>query len=879
MGQDAVVGASLSPATMIVLDGEGPRLYLGNDLGAVPLGLLELELLLALSEAGNRPVAVVAADVAAAASRTVEDLGPIIATLETAGLLSGGARAASTAPPAPAPADSAGVDAADQLVAVVPRVLRPASSGFEMLDGEARVLLTLAPREVMALSPFGRPLAMSAAFTSHRSMLGDAALDAVEFEALVKRGLGAQLLMPARGPQRWEGRAVAEYRAAARRFKVIERALADGVERHEQAVAARVASSGVTLVPVVPVQHQTMIPPLALGMVIAYAKAHDGGVLRHHYNFVPDWHTPPERRERHGETDGIYLFSNYVWSHEQNLAACAEIKARSPRSIMVHGGPDTPRYPGDVEDYFRAHRYVDIAVHGEGEVTCAEMLMALRGCFDDSGHIDLSVLADVPGLSFRGVDGVVRTADRERLTDLDVIPSPYTTGLFEAYGVGETAIAIIETNRGCPYGCTFCDWGSATLSRIRKFELDRVFNELEWVARNHVERVFVADANFGILERDVQFAERIAELKREYGYPKVFATNYAKNTVKHLRRIVEVLVDAEILTEGLLSLQTMDDDTLTAVKRHNIKVEKYDALAKEFRKGHLPLFVDLMLGLPGSTVESFREDLQQVIDREVTAKIFQTEVLVNSPMNEPGYREAHQIQSENVGGGWYRTRARDGAQKGRALVVATSSFTRSEYDEMLTLRRVFRLLENFGVLRHVSRFVRQEAGVREVDFFDQIRLAATNKPDTWPLLAFTIACVPEIMVPPASWRLFIDEVHGFLVEHIGLADDSALAAVLAVQHALLPAQERTFPHRLELPHDYAAWHAAMLEAKDGGQRDVWTDLVPRLRSFAPGELVVEDPNQVCQRGLGFRNEDDFTGDWELASPVSRVMPALHLAGA
>jgi hypothetical protein len=134
------------------------------------------------------------------------------------------------------------------------------------------------------------------------------------------------------------------------------------------------------------------------------------------------------------------------------------------------------------------------------------------------------------------------------------------------------------------------------------------------------------------------------------------------------------------------------------------------------------------------------------------------------------------------------------------------------------------------------------------------------------------------MVPPASWRLFIDEVHRFLIEHIGLADNSALATVLAVQHALLPAHERTFPDRLELPHDYAAWHATMVEAKDGGQRDNWTDLVPRLRSFGPGELVVDDPNQVCLRGLGFRNEDDFTGDWELASPVSRVMPALHLAG-
>ena len=34
---------------------------------------------------------------------------------------------------------------------------------------------------------------------------------------------------------------------------------------------------------------------------------------------------------------------------------------------------------------------------------------------------------------------------------------------------------MLESNRGCPYGCTFCDWGSATLSKVRNFDLDRVY--------------------------------------------------------------------------------------------------------------------------------------------------------------------------------------------------------------------------------------------------------------------------------------------------------------------------------------------------------------------------------------------------------------------
>ena len=119
-----------------------------------------------------------------------------------------------------------------------------------------------------------------------------------------------------------------------------------------------------------------------------------------------------------------------------------------------------------------------------------------------------------------------------------MIPSPYLTGLFDNYGDAPVTSITIETNRGCPYGCTFCDWGSATMSRIRKFDLDRVFAELEWAAQRGIAGIGFADANFGILERDVAIAEKVAELKATYGFPLHCATNYAKNTVKHLNKIV-----------------------------------------------------------------------------------------------------------------------------------------------------------------------------------------------------------------------------------------------------------------------------------------------------------------------------------------------------
>ena len=129
------------------------------------------------------------------------------------------------------------------------------------------------------------------------------------------------------------------------------------------------------------------------------------------------------------------------------------------------------------------------------------------------------MLRDVPGLSFRDGDRVVHTGERDRITDLDVVPSPFLAGLFDVHAEARVAMAILETNRGCPYGCTFCDWGSATQSRIRKFDLDRVYAELEWCATHKVHQVFLADANFGIFERDVDIAAKVAELKHRARLP------------------------------------------------------------------------------------------------------------------------------------------------------------------------------------------------------------------------------------------------------------------------------------------------------------------------------------------------------------------------
>src|SRR4030095_7713886 len=181
------------------------------------------------------------------------------------------------------------------------------------------------------------------------------------------------------------------------RQRVLSAAIERRIAEHDAAARARDAETRVKRTPVVPVHFQWQIPPLALGMIMAYAKAYEGGRLCQHYDFRPDWLTDTSRAVPACDGTPIYLFSHYVWSSAPNLARSEGVKAANPRCITVHGGPDVPKYEGDVEAYFRKHPHVDVAVHGEGEVTATALLGALVPALGDR-RPDLSVLETVPGL-------------------------------------------------------------------------------------------------------------------------------------------------------------------------------------------------------------------------------------------------------------------------------------------------------------------------------------------------------------------------------------------------------------------------------------------------------------------------------------------------
>lgn len=736
----------------------------------------------------------------------------------------------------------------------LPLVLRLCDSRFQLIDHDGRLITALTAAEVIAVGQFVQPQSFADGLRKQREALKNHAVAESTLSWILSR-LHAAGLMSSQEPQQ-ESRNDANY------YRIMKANFARQSAEHDKAETERQQRTGEIRPMVVPVSFGDYVPA-GMGLVFAYAKAYNGGILDEFYDIRLDWFWDEDRLAKYTASPAIYLFSNYLWTHERSIAVSEKLKRLSPGSITIHGGPDTPKYEGDARAYLARFPHVDIIVRGEGEASAADTLDKLRSVIGQENP-DLSVLRDVAGVTYRYGDEIFHNPDRARIEDLDTIPSPYLTGLFEGFRGVPDLYATLETNRGCPYGCTFCDWGSATLSKIRKFDLNRVFDELAWCSEFKLQMVGQADANFGVFERDVEIAQRVADLKKATGYPVGFGGSYAKNSTKYLRKIIKVMADAGIMTQGILSLQTMDDTTLSAVKRSNIRVDKYDALAAEMRKSQLTLTVELMMGLPGSTVRSFLEDLQQCIDRDIPARINLTTLLVNSPMNSPDYRAAHQIETMS-----------EVAPGKMPLLVSTNSYTREDFDTMNAMRQIYMFLDNFGVMRLCARFVHQQAGLPEMEFYKQLwqKTGGYEQQWKWPLLHTLVNHGHDLMAPPYSWALVYAELRDFLIKECGIPDDSALDTILTAQHALLPAHGRSFPLRIDLPHDVVAWHNLMLETKAAGFKRDWHTRVPPLLSFAPGRMEVNDVGGEITKLLGCPIEVcAFGSNWDMDSGLGRARP-------
>ncbi len=330
-------------------------------------------------------------------------------------------------------------------------------------------------------------------------------------------------------------------------------------------------------------------------------------------------------------------FSLYVWNYRISMQIAERLKAKNPKIIIVCGGPHVPDRS---EEFLRKNPFVDIACHGEGEQIFVAIL-------ENAFHGNLDEIPSISYLTKAG--GMVQTQRARRIKELTTVPSPYLEGMFDRLikaFPNENWIAVWETNRGCPFSCTFCDWGSAVAAKVNSWDIARIYREIDWFADHKVEFIFCADANFGILPRDVEIASRCAEIKLQRGYPQAISVQNTKNATERSYQVQKILSDAGLNKGVVVSLQSVDEKTLKAIKRDNINLETFHEIQRRFSAQGVETMTDLILGLPDETYESFANGVSKVIESGQHNRIQfnNLSILPNAEMGDPDYQKKYGMQ-------------------------------------------------------------------------------------------------------------------------------------------------------------------------------------------------------------------------------------------
>jgi len=409
----------------------------------------------------------------------------------------------------------------------------------------------------------------------------------------------------------------------------------------------------------------------------------------------------------------IVAFSTYVWNRNYNFKLAQRVKELNPNVFILFGGPEPPITNPNI--FSEVMPFCDVVVRGEGEYIFSNLIE--KWLKSDDWSNDKGLLINQNGVCKDNGAG-------ERINDLDSVPSPYLSGVFDSnLPLEKEWNAVIETNRGCPYKCTFCDWGSLTYSKVKKFNLTRVFHEIEWMSQNKIGYMDVADANFGIfIERDNMIVDKLIEVQTNNGYPYRTGWSWAKNQQSEVVQIAKKLIKSGHFNNGLtISLQSMDENTLNTIKRSNMGINKINEIFAECRKDGVPLNVELILGLPGETLQTWENTMYGVFEvgQHDSVEVWQAQILENAEMNL-SQRKLFNIQGQKVLD-YFPNGLDNEAPELSEIVTSTSTMSLEDMVEGYKLSWFLITWHTGGFSQYAARFITKYLNISYKEFYSEFR--------------------------------------------------------------------------------------------------------------------------------------------------------------
>ena len=406
--------------------------------------------------------------------------------------------------------------------------------------------------------------------------------------------------------------------------------------------------------------------------------------------------------------------SYFIWNVRVSDEICQKLKQINPNVIIVYGGLGMPKH-GRCQQFLDERPYVDVIVHNEGELVFENLLVTIAEGRD---------IKTVNGISTREF---VNPLER-RVRNINQMPSPYIDGLFDELMAVKNHThnveAILEPSRGCPYTCTFCEVGDKFFTKVERQSPEKMYTEIDWVSKYKIDYMHIVDNNFGMFPEHMEIAEYIIATRNQTGFPNALNVVWAKNKKPFLFKIAKRLQEAKLNKGVTIALQSMHPATLNAIERPAPERETLKETIDLLRELKVPAYVELILGLPEESLQSFKDGLYTLIDDigyNEYITINNLVVLPNTPFGDPEYLDKYKLKITQTAPAFvhHEQPTEKIMQEINDMVTSSSTMTTDDYVDM-TVWKWFMLATHFlGWTRLVAIELKKQ-GISSRTFYDNL---------------------------------------------------------------------------------------------------------------------------------------------------------------
>lgn len=283
----------------------------------------------------------------------------------------------------------------------------------------------------------------------------------------------------------------------------------------------------------------------------------------------------------------IVALGVYIWNIDETTRLVADLKRLAPHVRVVLGGPEVSYDVADLE----VARLADVIIAGEADLefprVCRELLEAITGT-EPPRSLARVISAAVPPLA--------------------EISLPY--GLYTDRDLAERVL-YVEASRGCPYTCEFCL--SALDVPVRQFPLDRLLPELERLLARGARTFKFVDRTFNL---NLKVTRQLLDFFLDRLAPELFLhfemipDRFPEPLFAQIARFPPGALQFEI------GIQSTDPGVGQLISRRQ-DLELAEANLRRLRRETgVHLHTDLIVGLPGETLESFARGFDWLVALE-----------------------------------------------------------------------------------------------------------------------------------------------------------------------------------------------------------------------------------------------------------------------